>query len=241
MSQPPAPPPPQAEAAQPPAPPQGEAQPPQDKAAKPPPAPPGKAQSGTVQPKHPQREKFIAAVSLVVIFLAGLTITIIWLPTLHRKLEYSVERASIGGYNLTSDGRLSGNFTFVVRANNPNKAGFSFYYDKIDATASYKDRDLFSADNIIPPFYQPRRNATTLNLNLVARDYKVANESLARDLRMERGIGGLNLGLKIRAKMRLKLGVLRVIHRTLKVSCGPLKVPFSSSSRVLVCDADIGE
>ncbi|GFP86222.1 hypothetical protein PHJA_000766000 [Phtheirospermum japonicum] len=132
-----------------------------------------------------------------------------------------------GSYNLTSDGRLSGNFTFVVRANNSNKAGFSFHYDKITATASYKDRDLFTTDNIILPFYQPRRNVTTLNLNLAARDYKAANESLARDLRMERGIRGLNSGLKIRVKMRLKFGVLRVIlHRTLKVSCGQLKVPF---------------
>ncbi|KAL3644171.1 hypothetical protein CASFOL_012103 [Castilleja foliolosa] len=234
MTQPPTPQP-QAEAAQPPAPPQVQA------AESPPPTTPGKAsQSGTVQPKHPERERFIVAISLVVIFLAGLIIAIIWLPVLPKKLEYSVERASIMGYNLTSDSRLSGNFTFVVRANNPNKAGFSFYYDKIDATASYRNQDLFSASNIIPPFYQPRRNGTTLNLNLAARDYKVVNESLAKELRMERGIGGSNLGLKIRAKMRLKLGVLKVIHRTLKVSCGPLKLPFSPFSRVL-CDADIGE
>lgn len=82
---------------------------------------------------------------------------------------------------------------------------------------------------------------THVDMDLVAKN-AVLYGAVARDLKMDRGSGDVELDVKIRSKIRLKVGVFK-IHRTLKVSCDGLTVPFSSSSskgfeRVL-CDADM--
>ncbi|KAL2239882.1 uncharacterized protein At1g08160 [Sesamum indicum] len=198
------------------------------------PAPPPAQQQGQRQ-RHPFLVRSIAGVLLALILITGLAVLIIWLSVQPRKLRYSIEEGSISGYNLTND-RLNSNFHFVLRAENPNKR-ISLYYDRIDVTVSYEDQKL--SVNNVHPFYQRRRNITHLDLDLVAKD-AVLYGAVARDLKMERGSGSVDLDVKIRAKIRLKVGVFK-IHRKLKVECGPITVPFSPSKGFerVFCDADI--
>ncbi|XP_057781875.1 uncharacterized protein At1g08160-like [Salvia miltiorrhiza] len=185
-----------------------------------------------------QRRPMLQCAVLVVIALiamTGLAVLIIWASVQPKKLHYSIEHGSITGFNLTSD-KLSSNFGFALRANNPNRH-VSIYYDRIDVTVAYEDQKL--SVNNVHPFHQRKRNVTFVDLKLVAKDAAVYGAT-ARDLRMERAAGEVNLNVKVRAKIRLKVGVFK-IHRTLKVDCESVTVPFDSRKgfqRVL-CETDL--
>ncbi|KAG8371244.1 hypothetical protein BUALT_Bualt13G0067500 [Buddleja alternifolia] len=175
----------------------------------------------------------IALLSLIVII--GLVILIIYLSVHPKKLKYSIEQGSITGYNLTHN-RLNANFYFVLRADNLNKR-MSLYYDRIDVTVSYEDQKV--SVNNVHPFYQRRRNVTNVDLYLVAKD-AVVNAAAIGDLKRDKAAGNVDLDLKIRAKIRFKVGVFK-IHRKLQVDCGTMTVPLYTSKgfKRVLCDTDI--
>ncbi|KAL6563653.1 hypothetical protein OROGR_002612 [Orobanche gracilis] len=188
------------------------------------------------RPQHPLLIRYIVGALITLIVFVGLIVLITWIAVHPRRLKYTIEQGSISGYNLTKNDQLNANFHFVLSANNLNRR-ISLYYDRIDVTVSYEDQVL--SVNNVHPFYQPRRNVTHLDMYLVAKD-AVVYGAVARDLRMERVTGEVVLDVKIRAKIRLKIGVFK-IHRKLKVLCGSLTVPFSSSKGFerVFCDADV--
>ncbi|CAA3015439.1 late embryogenesis abundant (LEA) hydroxyproline-rich glyco family [Olea europaea subsp. europaea] len=200
-------------------------------------APPPMQPPQATRPRHSPLVRCIAMVLLALVVVVGLAVLIIWVSVNPKKLKYSIEQGSISDYNLTSDGHLNANFHFVLRANNPNKR-ISIYYDRIEVTVSYEDQKL-SINNVLP-FYQRRHNVTYLDLDLAARDVTLYG-AVARDLKMKKYSGKVDLDVKIRSKIRQKVGVFK-IHRHLKIECGPLTVPFSSSKAEferVFCDVDL--
>lgn len=176
----------------------------------------------------------IAMVLIASIILNALIVLVTWLSLRPKKLKYSIEDGSVSGYNL-SNGHPNATFHLLLLANNPNKK-ISAYYDKIEVSVLYEDQTV--SVNNVNPFYQPRKNVTHLNINLEAKDVTL-NGAVATDVKMERGSGIVDLDVKLRAKIRLKVGVFK-IHRNFKFKCGPLAVPFSSSKEFkrVYCDVD---
>ncbi|GAA0159183.1 hypothetical protein Leryth_013891 [Lithospermum erythrorhizon] len=181
--------------------------------------------------------KIIAIIFLALIFLVGLAFLIAWLTIRPKRLVYSIENASIQNYNLANNGHLKSDFMFTIRAYNPN-GKVSIYYDKIEAKAYY-DEEMIGF-NTIQPFYQRTRNVTHMALNLPAKDVALS-EVAARDMKMEKIRGRIDLEIKIKAKVRFKVGKLKSRHRTLRITCGPLKVPFSMNKNFdnTRCDVDL--
>ncbi|CAI9761541.1 unnamed protein product [Fraxinus pennsylvanica] len=199
-------------------------------------APPPASPRAT-RPRHSPLLRFIAMALLALVIIVGLAVLITWLSVKPKKLRYSIEQGSISDFNLTNNGHFNANFDFVLRANNPNKR-ISIYYDRIEVTVSYEDQKL--SINDVHPFYQRRHNVTYLDLDLAARDVSLYG-AVARDLKLEKYSGNVELDVKIRSKIRLKVGVFK-IHRHLKIECGPLTVPFSSSKGKfdrVYCDVDL--
>ncbi|XP_073027710.1 NDR1/HIN1-like protein 10 [Primulina eburnea] len=187
------------------------------------------------RPQHSWLLRCIALTALASIAFTVLVVIIIWVSIQPRKLKYSMEHSSIGAYNQTKD-ILNAKFHFVLRAHNPNKR-VSLYYDRIDVSVLYEDQIL--SVGTVAPFYQPRRNVTHLDLDLAAKNEKLYG-AVARDLKVDQASGDADLNVKIRAKIRLKIGVFK-IHRKLKVLCESLRVPFSSSNgfQRVPCDTDV--
>ncbi|KAL3628032.1 hypothetical protein CASFOL_028134 [Castilleja foliolosa] len=187
-------------------------------------------------PRHSPLLRCIFCILLGLIVLVGLIVLITWLAVQPKKLKYTLEQGSISGYNLSKKNHLNAKFHFVLRANNPNKR-ISLYYDRIDVTVSYEDQVL--SVNNVHPFYQPRRNVTHLGVDLTAKD-AVVYGAVARDLKLEQAAGEVGLDVKIRAKIRLDIGVFK-IHRKLKVLCESVTVPFNSSMgfKRVYCETDI--
>ncbi|PSR89913.1 Late embryogenesis abundant protein, LEA-14 protein [Actinidia chinensis var. chinensis] len=179
----------------------------------------------------------IAIVLLALIILVGLSVLIIWLAVRPKRLVYTVEEGSIHGFNLTQNNHLNATFNFVIRAYNPNTK-ISIYYDKVEAYVFYYDETV--AFTTVDPFFQPRRNVTHLGLNLMARDAALEGAA-AKDLRLKKSSGEVELDIRVKAKIRFKVGVWKSRHRTLRILCSPTMVHFSSSKgfKRTYCDVDL--
>ncbi|XP_027106946.1 uncharacterized protein At1g08160 [Coffea arabica] len=186
-------------------------------------------------PAHSTLLRIIAMILLALILLVGIAVIVIWLAVKPRKLVYTIESGSIHNYNLTDD-HLNATFNFELRAYNPNSK-VSIYYDRIETRVLYDDSTV--AFNNVQPFYQPRRNVTHLGLDLVATNAGLF-PGTARNLRMERSTGEIEVEVRVKAKIRFKVGAIKS-HRTLRLLCGPLVVHFSSSRNFerTFCDIDL--
>lgn len=165
----------------------------------------------------------IAIFLLTVIVVVGLAILITWLVIRPRRLVYAVENATIQNYTLTSNNHLTATFNFTLEAFNPNTHA-SIYYDYIEAQLLYDDQ-LLAVHNA-DPFIQPQENVTHLDLFLPAKDAPMSAD-VARDFKVERTNGNVELELRVHVKVRFKVGVWKSSHRKLKVICS-LVVFFSS-------------
>ncbi|KAK1435113.1 hypothetical protein QVD17_00873 [Tagetes erecta] len=193
----------------------------------------------TQSPVNPTRfklMKLIIFVLLALIILVGLTVLIIWLTIRPRKLVYFIENGSIHNYNLSNGNHLNATYNFILSAHNPNKK-VSIYYDKVDINVLYDDETI--SRGTINPFYQPKRNTTRFKLNLASHDV-VLLDPIARDIKEERSSGQLKLHVKLKARIRFKVGVWKSRHYRMKVSCAPIMVHFSSSKgfQRTKCDVD---
>ncbi|PSR86542.1 Late embryogenesis abundant protein, LEA-14 protein [Actinidia chinensis var. chinensis] len=193
-------------------------------------------------PQHPSHThsmlvRTIAMVLLTLIIIVGLSVVIIWLAVRPKRLVYTMEEASIHGFNLAKNNHLNATFNFVIRAYNPNTK-VSIYYDKVEAYVFYYGETV--AFTTVNPFFQPRRNVTHLRLNLVARDSALEGAA-ARDLMLDKSLGAVELDVRVKAKIRFKVGVWKSGHRTLRIVCSPTLVHFSSSKRFerTFCDVDL--
>ncbi|XP_049411894.1 uncharacterized protein At1g08160-like [Solanum stenotomum] len=178
----------------------------------------------------------IALIVLTIIVIVGLTILVIWLSVKPRRPIYSIENASLHNYNMTKNEHLYGNFNFTLKAYNPNSR-VSIYYDSIEVKLFYNSLQI--AFNNAETFFQPHRNVTYLDLFLSAKDVALYGD-IARDLKTERTSGAVEVEIKVRAKIRFKVGIWKSSHRKLKLSCSP-RVPASStkSSQISPCDLDL--
>ncbi|KDP43950.1 hypothetical protein JCGZ_05417 [Jatropha curcas] len=176
------------------------------------------------RPAHSKMLGIIAIVILTLIVLVGIAVLITWLVIKPKQIVYSVENGSINNFNLHYN-HLNASFDFVIRAHNPNRR-ISIYYDSIEVSLSYDDQTI--AFNTLEPFYQPRRNITQLEPKLEAREVALSN-GLSRDLRLERRSGQFQLDVMLHARIRFKVGVLKLRHRTLKVLCPSVPVHFPST------------
>ncbi|KAK9280314.1 hypothetical protein L1049_014002 [Liquidambar formosana] len=190
-------------------------------------------------PLPPRRSKLVRCIALILlalIVLVGLVVLITWLVVKPKRIVYTVEAASVSGFNLTHD-HLSADFDFMLRSVNPNRK-VSIYYDSMEVMVSYYDNILAFAE--VQPFYQPRQNVTQLEVKPVAKSAALM-ESASRDLRLEKSSGGVELDIRVKARIRLKMGAWKSRRRTLKVFCPHVLVHFSSAKKFqrARCDVDL--
>ncbi|KAL9241267.1 hypothetical protein vseg_015398 [Gypsophila vaccaria] len=195
-----------------------------------------------VGPRTPQTSatKRKSPISLIAIFcialiiIIGLAILIAWLAIKPKKLQYSVDEGWIRDYNLT-DGQLSSTFNFVLRTYNPNRKT-SVYYDKMEVTVLYRGQVV--AFNTIEPFFQPRRNVTRLMFQNTTHNVALPPNTV-HDLKVERTGGEVDLDIKIRAKLKFKVGIWKSRHYKLKALCSPVVVNFSNETKFQTRDCDV--
>ncbi|KAL9247564.1 hypothetical protein vseg_020982 [Gypsophila vaccaria] len=191
-------------------------------------------QSSTTKPAKKSPFKLIAILCLALIVIVGLAVLITWLVIKPKTLEYSIDEGWVRGYNLTNN-QLTTTFNFVLRTYNPNKKT-SVYYDKLDVTVLYRGQ-IVSGDTI-EPFFQPQNNVTRVMFQNTAHSVALPSD-VAHDLKVERTGGEVDLDIKIRGKIKFKVGVWKSRHYKLKAFCSPVIVNFSNETKFQTRDCDV--
>ncbi|XP_008803434.2 uncharacterized protein At1g08160-like [Phoenix dactylifera] len=186
--------------------------------------------------RRPKLLRCIAITAVVLLILAGLAILIFWLVVRPAPLGYSVDDASIHGFNLTAN-QLSASFNLTLRADNPNHR-VGVYYDSIDVAVWCSDQLV--AFSGVAPFYQGHRNVTTIEVDPVAKSVPLLT-SVADNIKHDRSAGVVELEVRVRASIRFKVGLAKTKHYTLTADCSPVVVHLSKSARFqrTYCDVDI--
>ncbi|XVE59452.1 hypothetical protein DITRI_Ditri05aG0047800 [Diplodiscus trichospermus] len=182
----------------------------------------GTAQAAQEPARHFNQVRCAATCLLVLIVLVCLAVLITW-PVLNwKKFVYTLENGSVQNFNLTNN-HLNATVDFVLRAYNPNLR-ISVYYDYIESRVTYKDQTL--AFNTIDPFFQPHWNVSRVESKLVAQNLALL-PSTYRDLMVEKLSGEIEVDVHFKSVIRFKVGIWKSNHRTLRIACSSVRLPFS--------------
>lgn len=186
-----------------------------------------------------QRSKLLPCVAISVlglIILVGLAILVFWLTVRPAPLEFSVDDARIHGFNLTAN-ELNATFNLTLRAGNPNRR-VRVYYDLVNITVWYSDEMV--AFSQVAPFYQGHRSVTIIEVDPVAKSVPLL-AMVVGNLKHDRTAGDVELEVRVKARIRFKVGLAKTKHYTMRAYCSPVVVHFSSSARFerTCCDVDI--
>ncbi|KAK9126556.1 hypothetical protein Scep_015402 [Stephania cephalantha] len=206
----------------------------------PPPAQPPRYHptEGRPERRSPRLMTGIAITALTLVALVGLVVLLTWLSIRPKGLNYTIEEAQVHGLN-ASQTHLNASFDLVFKAYNPNHR-ISVYYDSIEVSVLYSDQQTLAFD-VVEPFYQPSRNVTRLESKPVARTVPLLS-SVSRDLKYEKSSGEIGgLVVRVKARIRFKLGSWRSSHYVLRALCFPIVLHLDSSKAFerVGCDADI--
>ncbi|KAJ3689807.1 hypothetical protein LUZ61_018971 [Rhynchospora tenuis] len=202
-------------------------------------AAPGFRHQGTQNPAGGARRLLCCLLALVVtiVVIVGLVILIFWLVVHPKPIDYYVDGASVHDFNISSSDALNATFDLTLVADNHRNHKVSVYYDNFEITVWYDDNMI--AFSNVDPFYQPKRNETRLDVHPLAKATPLLN-SVAKDLKHDRSGGKVELEVRVRSRIRFKVGLAKTKHYTLHAYC-PVVVKFSSATNFdrVYCDVDI--
>ena len=194
----------------------------------PPPMPP---------PSRPGPLRCVCITLLLLIIVIGISILITWLIIRPTPLDFTIEDAKIHNFNISSNNALNATFNLTIKSyNNNHKVGL--WYDSMDINIWYDKQMLVFAD--VPPFYQPKRNETTLHVDVGATPTRLMT-SVAKKFKSDRSSGEVVLVVKLNARIRFKVGAIKSKHYEMVVECSPVVVHFSPATPFdrVYCDVDI--
>ncbi|XP_043707233.1 uncharacterized protein At1g08160-like [Telopea speciosissima] len=185
---------------------------------------PARRPTNTTPTRRSKLIKCIATTIITLCVLIAIAILIAWAIIRPKRLVYTIENGSVHGYDLKYK-HLNSSFNFVLKAYNPNKK-VSVFYNSMQVSVLYDDEPI--AFDTVEPFFQSHHNVTLLQLKPVAHSVPLM-ESEIKDLKLERSSGVMELTIKVKGKVRLKVGSWKSKERKLRVSCYPVDLHFSSS------------
>ncbi|KAJ6717171.1 LATE EMBRYOGENESIS ABUNDANT (LEA) HYDROXYPROLINE-RICH GLYCOPROTEIN FAMILY [Salix koriyanagi] len=171
------------------------------------------------------------------LFLLGLAAAILYLVFRPESPDYSIERVSISGFNLTSSGPISPAFNVTVRANNPNNK-IGIYYEKGSSVNVYSD-GVKMATGSLPVFYQDKNNVTVVVTSLKGTGIELTS-GVRTALATGVSKGTVPFNLALRAPVKLKLGSVKTWKITVKVDCELTVDKLTASARIGSKSCDYG-
>ncbi|GAB2274690.1 hypothetical protein Dimus_009460 [Dionaea muscipula] len=188
-------------------------------------------------PQNPQRRRspppnesirlrpiLIALLSLITV--VGLIILITWLALRPKKLVHSIEEAFISGFNLTND-HLDSTFNLAISVANIN-ARVSVYHDTMEVGVSYGGQTV--AYQQLEPFFQHHKNVTRLNAKPTSKHVALPKNT-ASDLSHNHEAGEVSVDVRIKSRIRFKVGVIKSRHHTLTANCSGVLINFFSPDK----------
>ncbi|XP_021729839.1 NDR1/HIN1-like protein 13 [Chenopodium quinoa] len=137
-------------------------------------------------------------VTLILLFIViGIPIIIYEAVVKPKDPKFTLEHASITGFNLSSDGHLTSFFDVIIKANNPNHK-LKLKYTSVRISI-FKNKQKLGED-ALDNFTQRKKNVTMLRSEAVALNVKL-KESSRFDFRFESGNGYLDFDVFLTASL----------------------------------------
>ncbi|GJN20045.1 hypothetical protein PR202_gb07368 [Eleusine coracana subsp. coracana] len=115
-------------------------------------------------------------------------------------------------------------------------------YEEVEFFVLYGESEAQLAVADAPPFRQPRRNETRLDVRAVARAAPVT-ERAARELEHDQAAGEVAVDVRVRARVWFRVGGVRSRRYSLQAFCSPVVVGLTPASarefREVPCDVAI--
>lgn len=167
------------------------------------------------------------------IFLFGIFSFITWLIFLPQELKFTVSDASLTqfDYNSTANNTLLYDMALNITIRNPNKR-VGVYFNRIQALSQYgKKRFSMVTLTNSTPFYQGRKNTTTVSAVIQGQQVLLFKEKDMKKYNMEKSAGVYSIEVKLALRVKARYGKLktRYYKPADKVSC-KLKLPLLSNS-----------
>jgi Late embryogenesis abundant protein len=94
----------------------------------------------------------------------------------------------------------------------------------------------------ISPFFQPHRNIRRLDIEAVTNSTQLQDQ-VAKNLKHDKSTGNVGLEVRVRSRIRLKVGIVKTMRYKLRADCTPVNVGFSPNSATsfdrVYCDVEI--
>ncbi|KAF5447433.1 hypothetical protein F2P56_032987 [Juglans regia] len=168
--------------------------------------------------------RFLAAMILV-FFLVGVAILVLWLVLRPRLPDFRVDSLSLSNFSSASSS-LTGNWNVRFSVYNPNKK-LSISYEEVLSSLFYKKE--FISNTRMPPFKLGKRNQTVLDVSFSAADTYV-DRWVVNDINGDRARGTVSFNVLVKAWVQFRAGAWRPRNRSIRVLCEGLAVGLSSNS-----------
>ncbi|CAN6439085.1 unnamed protein product [Victoria cruziana] len=163
---------------------------------------------------------------IAIVVILGIAALVVWLVLRPVAVKFYVEDVSLTQFNLTSTNTLQYDLKLNVSIRNPNKK-IGIDYDKVDATAYYAG-ERFGWVELLG-FYQGHKNTTMLEPAFKGQAVMVLGDFTAGFFNDQKASGFYSISLKMKPKMRFKIGHLKTTKYSPNVWCD-LEVPASSAA-----------
>jgi hypothetical protein len=170
---------------------------------------------------------FKLIVSIVIVL--GIIVLVLWLVFRPNELKSHAESATLTRFDLDNN-TLFYNLDVEISIRNPNKR-VAFYYDRVQATASY-DGTRIAFDGGLPTFFQDHKNTTTINPSFEGQKVVPAGDSgssLAATYNSDKSDGFFDVDVRVDMKVRFKVWFIKTNKYSPKIKCS-LKLPAPASS-----------
>ncbi|CAH9079907.1 unnamed protein product [Cuscuta europaea] len=164
----------------------------------------------------------------VVIF--GVLVVVLWLLFRPNQLKFYVDEATLTQFDLPpTNNTLHYDLAVNMSIRNPNKR-IGVYYDSIEASAFYKGKRLSTQENVAT-FYQGHKNTTSFKIQPFRGSQVVSiNAGDRASYDEEKKAGAYEIDVKLRMKLRLKLGRwMKIGKGKTRIECN-LKVPLKPAA-----------
>lgn len=154
-----------------------------------------------------------------------------------KDVRVAVTSATLTQFNFTTNNTLNYNLAVNITLTNPNKK-VGIFYDRFQAIASYHKKKFANTTLSSVPFYQRKRNTTTISLSFKGEQVVVLGKKELPEYNLEMENGIYNVDLRLNLKVKARYGRIRPKFKP-KINCN-LKIPLNSAGSyksTTICDS----
>ncbi|KAK9048829.1 hypothetical protein SSX86_032204 [Deinandra increscens subsp. villosa] len=171
------------------------------------------------------------AAAFILLILLSVAAGVLYLVFRPEKLNYSIDKISVGGVNLTSSAPINPRLTVEIRAGNPNDKLSVFYIGKgSSVTVHYDDVNLCNGE--LPAFELPANNVTVVQTALRGTNIVLARDVHSRLVKQEKE-RHVPLKVKVKAPVKIKIGAVKTWEITVTVKCDVAVDRFVQKSKIV--------